>query len=166
MIGETTSANQQMGYALFRDFVLASMHYLAIFALVAVLSIELALVRPGMDAATVKRLARIDIGFGLAAGAVILAGLGRMVFGLKGPAYYLGNWIFWSKMGVFAVIGLLSIQPTLRFIAWRRLVNADPNALPAADDIARVKRVIHLEAGLILLMPILAAAMARGYGLP
>ncbi len=146
--------------------MLASVHYLTIFALVAILAIELALVRPGMDAATVKRLARIDLGFGLAAVAVILAGLARVFFGLKGPAYYLGNWIFWTKMGVFALIGLLSIQPTLRFLAWRRLINVDPNALPATNDIARVKRVIHLEAGLILLLPILAAAMARGYGLP
>ncbi|MGA3302021.1 MAG: DUF2214 family protein [Methylovirgula sp.] len=151
---------------MFRDFVLASVHYLTIFALVAILAIELALVRPGMDAATVKRLARIDLGFGLAAVAVILAGLARVFFGLKGPAYYLGNWIFWTKMGVFALIGLLSIQPTLRFLAWRRLVDADPNAVPPLSDIVRVKRVIHLEAGLILLPPILAAAMARGYGLP
>jgi putative membrane protein len=150
----------------FREFVLASVHYLTIFALVAILAIELALVRPGIDAATVRRLARIDLGFGLAAVAVILAGLARVFFGLKGPAYYLGNWIFWTKMGVFALIGLLSIQPTLRFLAWRRLIDVDPNAIPAASDIARVKRVIHLEAGLILLLPILAAAMARGYGLP
>lgn len=146
--------------------MLASVHYLTIFALVAILAIELALVRPGIDAATVRRLARIDLGFGLAAVAVILAGLARVFFGLKGPAYYLGNWIFWTKMGVFALIGLLSIQPTLRFLAWRRLIDVDPNAIPAASDIARVKRVIHLEAGLILLLPILAAAMARGYGLP
>ncbi len=146
--------------------MLASVHYLTIFALVAILAIELALVRPGMDAATVKRLARIDLGFGLAAVAVILAGLARVFFGFKGPAYYLGNWIFWTKMGVFALIGLLSIQPTLRFLAWRRLINVDANALPATSDIARVKRIIHLEAGLLLFLPILAAAMARGYGLP
>lgn len=146
--------------------MLASVHYLTVFTLVAILAIELVLVRPGMDAATVKRLSRIDLGFGLAALAVIIAGLARVFFGLKGPAYYLGNWVFWTKMGVFALIGLLSIQPTLRFLAWRRLITVDPNALPATNDIMRVKRVIHLEAGLILLLPILAAAMARGYGLP
>jgi putative membrane protein len=150
----------------FKEFVLASVHFVTIFALVAILAIELALVRPGLDAATIKRLARIDLGFGLAAAAVILAGLARVFFGLKGPAYYLANWIFWTKMGIFALVGLLSIQPTLRFLAWRRLVEADANAVPPLSDIMRVKRVIHLEAGLVLLLPILAAAMARGYGLP
>ncbi len=150
----------------FRDFVLASLHHLVAFSLVAIIAIELVLVRPGMDAATIRRLSRIDLGFGIAAGLMILVGFVRVFFGLKGSAYYLANWVFWTKMAVFAAIGLLSIQPTLRIIAWRRLIEVDSHAVPMRQDIMRVKRVIHVEAGLVLLIPILAAAMARGYGLP
>ena len=149
-----------------RDFLLASLHHLAAFGLVASLAIELALVRPGLDAAAIKQLSRIDLAFGLAAGAVLLAGVARVFFGIKGPAYYLGNWVFWTKIGVFALIGVLSISPSLRFLAWRRMINADPQALPLLQDIKLTKRMIHIEAGLVLLLPVLAAAMARGYGLP
>lgn len=152
--------------ALFRDFVLASLHHLLAFSLVAIIAIELMLVRPGMDAATIRRLGRIDLGFGIAAGLMIVVGFARVFFGLKGSAYYLANWVFWTKMAVFALIGLLSIQPTLRIIAWRRLLDVDPHAVPMTQDIVRVKRVIHVEAALVLLLPILAAAMARGYGSP
>jgi putative membrane protein len=150
----------------FRDFVLACLHHLAAFALVAALAIEIALLRPGMDAGAVKRLGRIDIAFGIAALAVLAAGLARVFYGIKGPAYYLGNWVFWTKLGVFALIALFSIGPTLRILAWGRLLKTDPKALPTTDEILRVKRMVHLEAGLVLLLPILGAAMARGYGLP
>jgi len=152
--------------AVFRDFVLASLHHLVAFSLVAIIAIELILVRPGMDGATIRRLGRIDLGFGIAAGLMILVGFTRVFFGLKGSAYYLANWVFWTKMGIFALIGLLSIQPTLRIIAWGRLLDVDSHAVPMTQDIMRVKRVIHIEAALVLLLPILAAAMARGYGLP
>lgn len=152
--------------ALFRDFVLASLHHLLAFSLVAIIAIELMLVRPGMDAATIRRLGRIDLGFGIAAGLMIVVGFARVFFGLKGSAYYLANWVFWTKMAVFALIGLLSIQPTLRIIAWRRLLDVDSHAVPMTQDIMRVKWVIHVEAALVLLLPILAAAMARGYGSP
>jgi len=146
--------------------VLASLHHLAAFSLIAILAIEIALVRPDMDAATIKRLGRIDIAFGIAAVSVLLAGSARVVYGIKGPAYYLGNWVFWTKMGIFALICFLSIWPTLRIIAWGRLLKSDPKALPGTEEIRQVRRMIHLEATLALLLPILGAAMARGYGLP
>lgn len=146
--------------------MLASLHHLAAFSLVAILAVEIALVRPGIDAATIKRLGRIDLAFGIAAVAVLAAGSARVIYGIKGPAYYLGNWVFWTKMAIFALIGFLSIWPTLRIIAWGRLLKTDPKALPAAEELLQVRRMIHVEATLVLLLPILGAAMARGYGLP
>ena len=152
--------------SLFRDFVLASLHHLAAFALVAILAIELVLLRPDLGAATIKRLGGIDLAFGVAAVAMLIAGFARVFYGLKGPAYYLGNWVFWLKIGIFALIGFLSIQPSLRILAWGRLVKLDPQALPTPEDILRVKRLIHIETALVLLLPILGAAVARGYGSP
>ena len=162
---ETASASSE-GIALFRDFVLADLHHLAAFSFVAILAVEIALVRPGLDAAAIKRLGRIDLAFGIAAVCVLAAGSARVVYGIKGPAYYLGNWVFWTKMAVFALIGFLSLWPTFRILAWKRLLKTDPKALPAVEEIRQIRRLIHVEATLALLLPILGAAMARGYGLP
>ena len=146
--------------------MLASLHHLAAFSFVAILAVEIALVRPGLDGAAVKRLGRVNVAFGIAAVCVLAAGSARVVYGIKGPAYYLGNWVFWTKMATFALIIFLSLWTTLRILAWKRLLRRDPEALPPKEEILQIRRVIHVEATLALLMPILGAAMARGYGLP
>ena len=151
---------------MFTDFVLASLHHLAVFSLMAIVAAQIVLLRPDLDAAGVARIARLDVAYGIAAAAVLIAGFARVFFGAKGASYYFHNHIFWTKIAVFAVIGLLSIRPTLRFLAWRRAVAGDPKALPLAADIKSAKLIVHIEATLLLLMPILGAAMARGYGSP
>jgi putative membrane protein len=59
----------------------------------------------------------------------------------------------------FAGIGLLSVPPTIEFIRWRR-------AGVAPDDagIGKVRRYVHVQLALFVLLLIFAAAMARGYG--
>lgn len=151
---------------MFRDFLLACLHHIAAFSLVAFLAIEWALIRPDMDAATIKQLGRVDLGFDAAAVTVLAAGMARVFYGIKGPAYYLGNWVFWTKFGVFALICALSIGPKLRFLGWSRLMKCDPKALLAQQEITPVKRMILVELALVLPLLILGAAIARGYGLP
>lgn len=149
---------------MFIDFLLASFHHLAVFALVAILAAELVSLRPGLDAAGVRRVGQLDIAYGIAAALVLIAGFARVFFGAKGADYYFHNHVFWTKIGLFVVIGLLSIPPTLRAIAWRRALEKDANALPDAAAIKSVKLFVHIEATLVFILPILAAAMARGYG--
>ena len=59
----------------------------------------------------------------------------------------------------FAVIGILSVPPTVAFIRWRR-----SGAVPSDPDIRKVRRYLHAELALFVFLPIFAAAMARGYG--
>jgi putative membrane protein len=68
-------------------------------------------------------------------------------------------------MVAFAIVGLLSVYPTIRFIAWRQAAKADPTALPGAAEIARVRKIIWAELAVFALIPCFAAAMARGYGM-
>ncbi len=89
----------------------------------------------------------------------------RLFFGAKGYEYYLSNIFFWAKMALFAGIVLLSVAPTYSYIAWRRGVRADPSFRPPADDIIQLRRVLYVEAALFALIPLCAAAMARGYGM-
>ena len=108
-------------------------------------------------------LARIDRFYGVLAMLVIVVGIGRVMFGLKGWEYYVYNWAFWAKMAAFAAVGLLSIVPTMRFIAWTRPGRRPRFRVPDAE-LAAVRRFMRAEVVFFLLIPIFAAMMARGIG--
>jgi putative membrane protein len=141
------------------DLVLAIAHHLLIFAIFAILFTEFWVVRPGMRADTVARIAAIDLWYGILAAAVVIVGFCRAIFAAKGWAYYSHNAFFWAKLGSFAAIGLLSIPPTLAFIRWRKQGSAPSDAAVGVQ-----RRYLHTELMLFALLPIFAAAMARGYG--
>src|ERR1700692_2663240 len=102
------------------DLLLAIAHHLLIFTIAAILAIEFAVIRPGIDPIQIKRVARFDLGYGIAASLLVGIGFARVFYGVKGSAFYLQNPVFWAKIVVFALVGLLSVHPTLRLLAWRR----------------------------------------------
>jgi len=59
------------------------------------------------------------------------------------------------------VIGLISIKPTLSFIRWRKQLDAT-GALPDAVEVQQVRRLIMIEAHLLVLIPLAATLLARG----
>lgn len=147
------------------DFVLASIHHLIVFGIAAVLAAELALMRPAaMSPQTVRLLVRFDAAYGMLALAILAAGFIRVWYGAKGPDFYLHNPVFWAKIAAFGVVGLLSIQPTRRILAWRQAAKADAGFMPALPEVGRLRRVLLLEIHVFALIPVLAAAMARGIG--
>lgn len=145
------------------DFSLAAAHHVVVFALAGLLFAELVLVRAGLAAGAVKRLAGIDTGYGLLAFGVIVVGVLRVLFGDKGWDFYSVSHAFWTKMGLFLVVAILSIIPTLSFRRWQRAAGGSADFLVPRDEIATARRFIHIQLGLLLLIPIAAAAMARGF---
>jgi putative membrane protein len=143
--------------------LLAYLHYLTIILLGAFLTAELVVCRPGLTGAQVRLLPRLDVVFFVAALGALATGLLRLFFYAKGLDFYLPNPAFIGKMALYLAVALLSIYPTLRFIRWRRALVAG-DALPRAEEVAAVRRVLHLELGLFALMPLLAVLMARGIG--
>jgi putative membrane protein len=142
------------------DLAWAVGHHVIVFSLVGVLVAELLIVRVGMDATAVRRLARIDTLYGALAGSILAVGFARAGLAAKGWDYYASNAFFWAKLATFLAIGLLSIPPTLAYFKWRK-----EDAGPTAGEVARVKG--YLTAELLLFVPLLgfAAAMARGFGM-
>ena len=143
------------------DLFLAGAHHLAVFALVAVFAAEFALLRPGVSGERLTQLARIDAAYGAVATAVILVGIIRVIFGASGWEYYVANTAIWAKMAAFGVMGALTVPPTL---AIRRWVKAGGDTPPMAE-VGGARRYLHLQAAVLVLIPLFAAAMARGYGL-
>jgi putative membrane protein len=147
------------------DLVLAILHHLLVFSLAGIIAAEFVLIRNELSVSTLSRLARIDRHYGMVAMLVILVGASRVFWGLKGWEFYVYNWVFWAKMAAFAGVGVLSIVPTMRFIAWNRQAVADPGWRVPEAEYASVKTCVRWEAVVFLLIPVFAAAMARGYGL-
>jgi putative membrane protein len=141
------------------DLYLAIAHHLLIFGIFGIICAEFWALRPGVTSATVARIASIDLWYGILAAAVIVVGFCRAIFAAKGWAYYSHNGFFWAKILDFAVIGILSVPPTVKFIRWRK-----SGTVPGDPDIQRVRRYLHAELALFVFLPIFAAAMARGYG--
>ena len=141
------------------DLSLACLHHLLIFGVFGLLLSEFLLLKPGVDAAGLKTITRIDQMYGIAAGLIIGVGFCRAIFAAKGWTYYSHNAFFWAKIGTFAAIGLLSIGPTLALIRWRR-----SGAVPDESAIRSVRQFLHIELALFVLLPLFAAAMARGLG--
>ena len=146
------------------DLILASAHHLAVFSLVGLFAAEFAMLRPGLAGPRIGQLARIDATYGAMAGLVVVIGILRVVFGAAGWQYYLGNQMFWAKMAAFLIMGLLTIPPTLAMRRWANAARTEPGYQPAASEVSGNRRYIHLQAAVLLLIPIFAAAMARGYG--
>ncbi len=147
------------------DWVLASLHHLAVFTLAAILAAELALLTTDIDAKAIGRLAWIDLVYGLSAAVVLIVGVARVLYGAKGYEYYLVNHFFWTKMALFLIVGLLSLPPTLRYLAWGRQLRANAEFRPLVSEIVRTRTYLRAEAAFFLAIPVAAAAMARGYGI-
>ena len=143
------------------DAVLAILHHLLAFALAIVLTMEIMIMRPDMGGGRLTYLSRVDSAFGGIAAGILIIGVARVLYGLKGPEYYVANGFFWAKMAAFAAVGLLSIRPTIAIIRWRRAAQKDTAFRPDAAEVSGVRRLMHAEAMVFTLIPIFAALMAR-----
>jgi putative membrane protein len=141
------------------DLGLAIVHHITVFGLVALLAMEWVMLRDAtVDPA---RLTKVDAGYGLVAGLAVVIGICRVIWGGKGWAFYEANPFFWAKMGLFVLMALVSIGPTLLFIRWRRAAAGAAAFTPHAKDLKRARTWVRLEALLLILLLGCAAAMAR-----
>lgn len=141
------------------DAVLAFLHFFGIGCLVAVLAMQTALLNG--TPMPIERLNKIDMGLGLSALLILAAGAGRVMWGLKGADYYIGNLVFWAKIALFFGAGFASVPPTLAFFAWRKALKENARFQPPADAINRVRMFVKLEWMLLVLIPLAAVVMAR-----
>lgn len=147
-----------------QEALLAYAHLLAILTMVVFLTSEAALCRPEwLNAAMVERLAKVDMVYGLSALAVLATGLARTAWGVKGAGWYWSNPLLHLKLGLFVLIALLSIPPTLQFIRWRRALRAG-GGLPDAAQVRRVRKLVMVQAHIVPLVPLAAVFLARGFG--
>jgi len=142
--------------------LLAFLHHLCAFTLVAAVAIEFTLIRQELTLASARRLQVTDIVLGTAAGALLVIGLLRVSFFEKGAAYYWHSHAFLTKFALFVIVGLLSIVPTMEFLSWRDAIAAGQVPVMDAATRKRVTMIIHVELAAIAVILLCAAIMARG----
>lgn len=144
--------------------IMATLHHIAAFAVTATLVYEFVAFRKNLTVHEARRILHIDTAYGISAAVLIIVGLLRVYFFEKGPAFYTNSTMYWIKMGLFILAGLLSIYPTIRFLKWRTNLKEDKAPEFTDDEYKKIRLLIHLELVCILLILFAAPMMARGIG--
>ena len=149
---------------MYSSALMAFLHHVAAFATVSALAVEVALFKPPLSLQQARRLQRTDNIFGAAAGAVLVIGLLRVAYFEKGPSYYWHDTFFIAKFTAFLIAALISIYPTVVFLAWSRSLKAGIAPEISPERVRSVRLCLMLELALILVILLCAALMARGFG--
>jgi putative membrane protein len=142
---------------------LASLHLLALGIGLGAVWVRGRSLSSRLDGSGLRTVFVADTWWGVAAFMWIGTGVWRLLAGVeKDTGYYLQNHLFLTKMALLVLILVLEVWPMITLIKWRRRVTAgEPPVTKTARALARIS---FAQAGLVVLMVFLAAAMARGYG--
>lgn len=142
----------------------AYLHYASIIALAGSLMLELFAYHQNINEKELKMLQKADTLYGVMAILVVATGLIRSFYFEKGSEYYYSNPIFLIKFGLFLVIGILSIYPTVWFIRWGKQLKQEGVFRITQKQNTYISTILKIEVALLFIMPLLAALMARGFG--
>ena len=146
------------------DAILAWIHFMFIFALSGTVFAEAFFYQQTLAVATLQRLQRTDIAFGILAAFVLVSGILRVVYSPKTPSFYVHDTIFWTKIALFAALGIASIAPTMHYLALNKATPVDGAIAVPESTYKTIRALLTLEIVLLLLIPLCASLMAHGYG--
>lgn len=139
------------------DIIVRYFHFLAIFAMFALLTVQHMQLKGQVAAGGMRKIANLDAAYGIAALVALACGLGLWFWVGKPAGFYSHNWVFHTKITLFVLVGILSIMPT-RFILKNRK-NPGPVNVPKS-----LVMIIRTELLLLCIIPLLAVLMANGIG--
>jgi len=144
------------------EAVLAYLHLMAILSWVVFISSTAALARvEWLNAAVVDRLVRVDLIANVGGALVLLSGLARMGWGMKGAAWYGAQPLLWAKLVLMAVMLAAAWRTRVQLLSWQRRLRSS-GQLPPADEIATLRQRVMRSSHLMLLLPIAGVMLARG----
>ena len=137
-------------------YLIKYLHLLGVLGVVATVAMESVLVKDKVSNHTMKQLSKIDAVYGLSSILVLLGGLGLWFWVGKPSEFYTSNLLLHIKIGLFVIVGLLSIYPTVFFIKNRKS-DLDEIIIPKL-----ILRLIYIELLILILLPFLAVFVAEG----
>ena len=141
--------------------ITAYFHYLGFMLAFVALTIEISYLKKEMTLDEAKKVIFADAAYGLAATIILATGVLRVLYFGKGTDYYLSNPFFYAKMSIFIMVSLLSLYPTFTFLSWIKGIRVD---MPPSLELTQINRLSWLIKGELfgfILLPLLAAIMAR-----
>jgi putative membrane protein len=145
--------------------LVAFLHHVLAFTLVGSLIYEFIAYHRNMSIGEIRRIQRVDFAYGISAGLLLFVGVLRVVFFEKGVNFYMNNPFFWVKMVAFLAVGLLSIDPTIRYIRWNRTLQQNEVPEISEPEYKRTRALLWLEVIGIVVILLAAPLMARGIGM-
>ncbi|HEX2583606.1 MAG TPA: DUF2214 family protein [Steroidobacteraceae bacterium] len=143
----------------------AAAHFIAVFGIVATIFFEWMTISPTPSYIEARRLQLCDRWYGLSAVVILVVGFARVFHFEKGKAFYFANPFFHAKLGLFVLIGLLSIFPTVRFIKWGAQTKQGLPPVVTQHEYKTIKALLSVQLVLLIGMAFCASFMARGIGM-
>jgi putative membrane protein len=144
--------------------IVAYLHYLSFMLCFGALVSEALNLKKELSLNEAWKIVIADAVYGISATVVLVTGILRVIYFGKGTDYYLSNPVFYAKVVVFIVVGLLSLYPTISFIGWLKSLQQGQAPKLELLKLNRLIWLIRIELVGFTLIPLLAAIMARGIG--
>ena len=144
------------------NILIAFLHHLAVFTLAASLVVELALLFQTFNQEIAKKLRFFDGLYGASAGLILIIGSMRVMLYEKGADYYLHSGPFLIKMAIFALVGLISIYPTIVFFKWGKTLRQGVLPNFSGEQRSRIVGILYAELVGVVLIILNAVLMAKG----
>lgn len=135
------------------------LHFVSILLLVSTVFTENILISKQLTGKQVGLLAKVDGLYGLASILVLTTGFTLWLWVGKPASFYSYNFLFYIKLGLFTIVGLLSIVPTIFFIQKRKLPVDSLIEIPQ-----KILLVVRIEIFILACIPLFAVVMAMGIG--
>ena len=150
---------------LIKNASVAYIHYLSFMVCFGTLIFERVSVKTNPNRKEALSMVIADIIYGLAGIALLISGIYRVIKFGQGSFFYTQNPIFWAKIIVFALVGSLSLYPTITYVLWA--IPLSKGTLPEVTQnlVKRLKLIINIELIGFASIPFFATLMARGVGL-
>ena len=140
-------------------------HYLCIILCFGALIYERLRLKPDLNRNECISIILADIVYGIAGIALLVSGILRVIRFGQGSEFYTQNPIFWTKIIVFALVGSLSLYPTITYVLWAIPLSKGNLPQVTANLVSRLRLIINVELVGFASIPFLATLMARGVGL-
>ena len=150
---------------LLKSATVAYIHYLSFMLCFGALIYERISLKPNPNRKETISMVIADIVYGIAGVALLVSGIYRVIKFGQGSEFYTQNPIFWAKITIFALVGSLSLYPTITYVLWA--VPLSKGTLPSVTEnlVSRLRLIINIELIGFASIPLLATIMARGVGL-